>query len=84
MLRNSASGLEIGPPGGTLAELLPGKIRNRPPRLAFGRQEGRFRIFPGSSPAKILPGRPNYGPEALLHNIGYILLTRRHQVVIIA
>ena len=36
---------------------------------AFGRPEGRFRCFPGSSPTKIRPGRPIYGPEALLHNI---------------
>ena len=30
--------------------------------------------FPGSSPAKIRPGRPIYGPEALLHNIEYLTL----------
>jgi hypothetical protein len=34
-------------------------------RPAFGRPEGPFRCFPGSSPAKIRPGRPIYGPEAL-------------------
>ncbi len=38
MLRNSASGAEIGLPGRILAGLLPGKNRNRP----FGRPE--FRI----------------------------------------
>ncbi len=37
-------------------------------RPAQGRAEGRFRCFPGSGPAKIQPGRPTYGPEALLRN----------------
>ncbi len=39
-------------------------------RLAEGRPEGRFRCFPGSSLAKIKPGSPISGPEALLCNIG--------------
>ncbi len=26
--------------------------------------------FPGSSPAKIRPGRPIYGPEAIFQNVG--------------
>ncbi len=43
-------------------------------RPAFGRPEGRFRCFPESSPAEIRPGRPIYGPEALLRNIGYQLV----------
>ena len=42
---------EIGPP----ASLRP----------AFGRPEGRFRCFPGCSPAKIRPGSPTYGLEVL-------------------
>jgi hypothetical protein len=67
MLGNSASGPEIGLPGLILAGLPPGKNRNRP----FGGQEGRCRCFPGSSPAKIRPGRPIYGPEALLCNIDH-------------
>jgi hypothetical protein len=48
------------------------KIRLRP---AFGRPEGRFQSFPGSSPAKIWPGRPINGPEALLHNIEYLFIS---------
>ncbi len=40
-----------------------------PLRQAKDRPEGRFRCFPGSSPAKIRPGRPISGPEALLRNI---------------
>ena len=63
MLRNNASGPEIDLSGRILDGLLPGKHRNRP--------EGRFRCFPGSSPAKIRPGRPISGPEALSHNIKY-------------
>ncbi len=62
ILPNSASGPEIGLPCRILAESAL--------RSAFGRPEGRFRCFPGSSPA-ILPGRPIYGPEALLRNIEY-------------
>ena len=50
-----------------MAGLLPGKHRNR----FSGRPEGRFRCFPGSSPAKIWPGSPMSGPEALLRNIEY-------------
>ncbi len=65
MLRNSPSGPKIGVPGRILAGHLPGKHRNR----SLGRPEGRFPWFPGSSPAKIRPGRPIYGPEALLRNI---------------
>ncbi len=38
---------------------------------AEGQPEGRFRCFPGSSPAEIRPGRLIYGPEALLRNIEY-------------
>jgi hypothetical protein len=29
-------------------------------------------VFSGSSPAKIRPGRPIYGPEALVRNIEYV------------
>jgi hypothetical protein len=39
--------------------------------LAFGRPEGRYRCFPGSSPATIRPGKPIYRLEALLRNIEY-------------
>ncbi len=66
MLHNSASGPEIGLLGWILAGLLPGKHRNRP---SEGRPEGRFRCFPGKNPATIRPGRPIYGPEALLRTI---------------
>ncbi len=38
-------------------------------RPAFDRPEDRFRCFPDSSPAKIRPGRPISGPEAVLRNI---------------
>ena len=77
MLRDSASGPSIGLPGWILAGLLPGKHRNRPSgRPKAGRRadfvlspEGRFRCFPGSSPAKIRTGRPISGPEALLRSI---------------
>ncbi len=74
MLRHSASGPEIGLPCRILARLLPGKRRNLlwP---TFGRQEALFRCFPGSRPAKIQPGRPNSGPEAVLRNIEYNQLT---------
>jgi hypothetical protein len=40
--------------------------------LAGGQPEGPFRCFPGSSPATLRPGRPFYGPETLLRNIGYL------------
>ncbi len=75
MLRNNASGPEIGPQGQMLAGLLPGKNRNLP----SGRPEGRFRFFPGGSPAKIRPGRPIYGPEAILHNIEYTQSTATNE-----
>ncbi len=55
VLRNGASGPEIGLSGRILAGLLPGKHQNR--------------WLPGSSPAKSRPGRPHSGPEALLHKI---------------
>ncbi len=64
-LRNNASGPLIGLSGRILAGLLPGKHRNLP----FGRPEGRFLCLPCSSPFKIRPGRPSYGPEAPLRNI---------------
>ncbi len=69
MLRNSASGPEIGLPGRIVAGLFTVKEPNSALRPAFGRPEGRFRFFPGSRPAKIRPGRPIYGPEALLRNM---------------
>ena len=46
-----------------------GKAPNSALRPAFGRPEGPFRYVPGSCPANTRPGRPIYGPEALLHNI---------------
>ena len=66
-LRNSASGPDIGLPGRILAGLLLGKHRHGP----SGRPKGRFLCFPGSSPAKIRPGRPIFGPEALLRKIEF-------------
>ncbi len=63
MLRNSASGPELGLPGRILAGLLPGKHRK-----AFGRRAD-FGAFPVAVRAKTRPGSPIYGPEALLRNI---------------
>ncbi len=63
LLRNSASVPEEGLPGQILAGLPPGKHRDRP---AEGRSEVRCRCCPGRSRAKIRPGRPINGPEALL------------------
>ena len=51
MLRNSASGPEIGLPGRILAGLLPGKHRNRP---SGQRSAGRKADF-GSSPVAVRP-----------------------------
>ena len=68
MLHNSVSGPVIGLDFGRTAT---GKAPKSALRPAFGRPECRFRCFPGSSPAKILPGRPISGPEALLRNIEY-------------
>jgi hypothetical protein len=55
--------------GGLNRPLLPGSRSKSALRPAFGRPEGRFRCFPGSSPAEIRPGRPISGPEALLRII---------------
>ncbi len=63
-----AFGLEIvvvdssGPDFGRTAT---GKSPTSALRPADGLPEGRFQFFPGSSPAKIRPGRPTFGPEAL-------------------
>ena len=56
MLRNGASGPEIGPDFGRTATGKSPKLAIRP---AFGRPEGRFQCLPGSSPAKIRPGSRN-------------------------
>ncbi len=61
-----AVNLPSGPDFGRTAT---GKAPELALRPAFGRPEGRFRRFPGSSPAEIRPGRPIYGPEARLRNI---------------
>ncbi len=37
----------------------------------FPARKHYFPVFPGSGPAKIRPGRPISGPEALLRNIEY-------------
>jgi hypothetical protein len=68
MLRNRASGPEIGPDSGRTAT---GKAPRSALRPAFGGPEGRFQCFPDSSPAKIRPGSLISGPEALLCNIEY-------------
>ncbi len=71
MLRNSASGPEIGLPGQILAGLLPVSHKIGPP--AGRRPAGlSISVFPRCSPAKIRPRRPIYGPEALLRNIEYL------------
>ncbi len=56
------AGPEIVDLGGLNGPLLP-------QNFTFGRPEGLFRCLPGSSPAKIRPGRPISGPEALLRSI---------------
>jgi hypothetical protein len=60
------------PSGPDFGRTATGKAPKSPLRPAFGRPQSRFRRFPGSSPAKIQPGRLIYGPEALLHNIEYM------------
>jgi hypothetical protein len=49
----------------------------------IGRPECRFRFFPGSSPAKIRPGRPIYGPEALLPNYRNYRLVTHFKLLIV-
>ncbi len=66
MLRNSASGPEIGLPGRILAGLLPGKNRNRPSGRAFGQLEGRILCFPGSSPAPIRARKADLRPGSII------------------
>ena len=39
-------------------------------QVPFQRPEGRYRSFPGSSPAKNKPGRPIYGPRRALGDPG--------------
>ncbi len=51
-----------------------GKTLESALRPAEGRPEDRFRCFPGRSPAKIRPGRPISGPEALLRNVEHFRL----------
>ena len=60
------------PSGPDFGRTATGKAQESALRLAEGRPESRFRFFPGTSPAKIRPGRPIYGLEALLRNIEYI------------
>ncbi len=62
MLRKNASGPNKS---AFRAGFGPDCYRESALRPAEGRQEGRFRSFPDSSPAKIQPGRPISGPEAL-------------------
>ncbi len=59
------------PSGPDFSRTAPGTPPKAAPRPADGLREGRFRCFPGSSLAKIRPGRPIYGPEALLRNTEY-------------
>ncbi len=56
--RNRPSGPDFG-------RTATGKAPRAAPRPAVGRPEGRSRFLPGSSPAKIRPGRSISGPEAL-------------------
>ncbi len=63
------------PSGPDFGRTVNGKSPKSGLRPALGRPEGLFCFFPGISPAKIRPGRPIYGPEALLQNIKYILNT---------
>jgi hypothetical protein len=52
MLRNSASGPEIGLPGRILAGLLPGKHRNRPPSRPPANRRTDVGAFRGRFPAR--------------------------------
>ncbi len=68
MLRNNASGQEIGLPGRILTGLLPGKNPNRPSgRPKAGRRDD-FRAFPVAVRPK---SGPISGPKAVLRNIKY-------------
>jgi hypothetical protein len=67
MLRNSASGPEVGFQDRILSDCYLETTEIGPPP-AEGRPEGRFLFFPGSSPAKFRPGSLISGPEALLRN----------------
>ncbi len=62
----------LNPPILDFGRIATGKSLKSALRPAGGRPEGRFRCFPGRSPAKIRPGRPIYGPEALLRDIEYL------------
>ncbi len=62
MLRNSASGPEIGLPGRISTGFSPGEPQNRP----SGRRAD-FDVFP----IRVRPGSPFSGPEALLRKMGY-------------
>ena len=67
------------PSGPDFGRTATGKEPKSALRPAEGRPEDRFRCFPGSSPAKIRPGRQIYGPEALLRDIqyGFRILAKR-------
>jgi hypothetical protein len=68
MLRNNASGPEIGLRAGFWPDYYR-ESTEMGPRPAEGRPEERFPRLPGSSPAKIWPGMPFSGPEALNYDI---------------
>ncbi len=74
MSRKSASGADIGLPGQILAGpgLLPGKHRDRPSDPPKAGRRAEVDVFPVAVRPKFQPGRPIYGPEALLRNIEYI------------
>jgi hypothetical protein len=57
------------PSGPDFGRTATGKAPKSVLRPAEGRPEGRFRCLPGSSSAKIRPGRRIYGPEAVLRNM---------------
>ncbi len=61
------------PSGPVFGRTAAGKTPKSTRRQAVGRPEARFRCFPGSSPAKLRPGRTIYGPDAPLRNTEYTL-----------
>jgi hypothetical protein len=72
MLRNSASGSEIGLPGRILAGLLPGKHQNRPSGWPTAGRRADFGAFPVAVQPKSSPEVRFTAPEALLRNIKYM------------
>ncbi len=63
MLRNNASGPEIGLPGRIFGRILDGKTSTSALRPAFGWAEGRFEAFPNRIRPKSGPRSPARKPD---------------------